>query len=341
MADIDKTKFLDFQYDLDKTEGLLYHKIVPKTVNVKDDEGNITQEQLYEITIRTPILSKDQNDNLIKYRAVNDVNLNATIEYLLGLINSKEPVINPKNSAFNKSFGSNAGTVCEGSDYRLSNSRRCNNTFDNIETAKQNLLLHKVASSGNYSDLENKPNFHKVATTGKYTDLEDIPEFHKVATSGDYNDLENKPELHTVATSGKYSDLTGRPDIPDRYEMYQMSFYAALAGFSSLNKCSNSSAVITKTLNYKKKYCFVGYGGYTAGMVLEISGGTWMGASLDYASNFIVIPTYTGSMAGSSKNFYFITSQGIYNYQSNGNDITVRLNRPDCYAYGEQTLYSY
>ena len=51
MADIDKTKFLDFQYDLDKTEGLLYHKIVPKTVNVKDDEGNITQEQLYEITI--------------------------------------------------------------------------------------------------------------------------------------------------------------------------------------------------------------------------------------------------------------------------------------------------
>lgn len=337
MANIEVDKFLDFQYKTDVTEGLKYYKIVRKDVTVTEDPNNPTVEPLYEISIRAPILSSDANEKPINYRIVNDVNLNKTIDQLISLI----------------------GTKCDDDDIRLSNSRRCNNTFDNIETAKQNLLLHKVATSGNYSDLENKPNLHevattgnysdlenkpnlhKVATTGKYTDLEDIPEFHKVAASGDYNDLENKPELHKVATSGKYSDLTGRPDIPDRYEMYQMSFYAALAGFSSLNKCSNSSDTITKTLNYKKKYCFVGYGGYTAGMVLEVSGGTWMGASLDFASNFIVIPTYTGSMAGSSKNFYFITSQGIYNYRANGNDITVRLSRPDCYAYGEQTLYSY
>lgn len=223
MANIEVDKFLDFQYKTDVTEGLKYYKIVRKDVTVTEDPNNPTVEPLYEISIRAPILSSDANEKPINYRIVNDVNLNKTIDQLISLI----------------------GTKCDDDDIRLSNSRRCNNTFDNIETAKQNLLLHKVATSGNYSDLENKPNLHKVATTGKYTDLEDIPEFHKVATSGDYNDLENKPELHKVATSGKYSDLTGRPDIPDRYEMYQMSFYAALAGFSSLNKCSNSSDTIT------------------------------------------------------------------------------------------------
>ena len=169
-------------------------------------------------------------------------------------------------------------------DPRLSDSRRCDNTFDDPAVARNNLSLHDVA------------------------------------VSGDYNDLINKPA---------------------EYKSFQSSFYAALEGFSSMTKCSNSSDTITKTLNYKKKYCFVGYGGYTANMLLSVSGGTWMGASLDYASDFIVVPTYTGSMMGSQKNFYFITNQGIYVYQASGNDITVKLNRPDCYAYKEETLYSY
>jgi hypothetical protein len=35
----------------------------------------------------------------------------------------KEPVISPKNTAFNKDFGSASGTVCEGDDFRLSDAR--------------------------------------------------------------------------------------------------------------------------------------------------------------------------------------------------------------------------
>lgn len=169
-------------------------------------------------------------------------------------------------------------------DSRLSNSRRCDNTFDDPEIARNNLSLHEVA------------------------------------VSGDYNDLINKPA---------------------EYKYFQSSFFAARAGFSSLGRFSNSSDTVTKTLNYKKKYCFVGYGGYTAGMLLSVSGGYWTGESLDFASDFIVIPTYTGSMAGSQKTFYFITNSGIYVYQASGNDITIRLSRPDCYAYKEESLYSY
>lgn len=43
------------------------------------------------------------------------------------------------------SFGSTAGTVCEGSDARLSNSRQCNNNFDNAATARGNLSIGSMA----------------------------------------------------------------------------------------------------------------------------------------------------------------------------------------------------
>ena len=36
---------------------------------------------------------------------------------------------------------------------------------------------------------------------------------HKVAKTGSYNDLNNKPALATVATSGSYNDLSNKPDL--------------------------------------------------------------------------------------------------------------------------------
>lgn len=51
-----------------------------------------------------------------------------------------EPVFN-KYTAFNKNFGSSSGSVCQGNDSRLSNSRKCNNTFDNSTTSRSNLGL--------------------------------------------------------------------------------------------------------------------------------------------------------------------------------------------------------
>lgn len=75
--------------------------------------------------------------------------------------------------------------------------------------------LKPVATSGSYSDLENKPTLKPVATTGNYNDLDDKPALKPVATSGDYNDLTGRPNLHTVATSGSYNDLNDKPNISD------------------------------------------------------------------------------------------------------------------------------
>lgn len=67
--------------------------------------------------------------------------------------------------------------------------------------------------SGNYNDLNGKPNLSLVATSGKYEDLIEKPEFSLVATSGNYNDLIGKPEVSVVAKTGSYNDLLNKPTI--------------------------------------------------------------------------------------------------------------------------------
>ena len=98
--------------------------------------------------------------------------------------------------------------------------------------------LSNVATTGEYSDLLNKPTIPaaqvqsdwnattgmgvilnkptlaNIATSGDYADLTNTPAFKTVATSGDYADLTNRPSLKTVATSGDYNDLTNKPTIP-------------------------------------------------------------------------------------------------------------------------------
>ncbi len=75
-----------------------------------------------------------------------------------------EPVFN-KNTAFNKNFGTGAGTVCQGNDSRLSDSRKCNNTFDNAATSRNNLGLgnhvtHNYGGSGSASSVARSDHNH-------------------------------------------------------------------------------------------------------------------------------------------------------------------------------------
>lgn len=63
--------------------------------------------------------------------------------------------------------------------------------------ARQFKSLAKVASTGNYNDLTNKPNLSASGLSGSYNDLTDKPELSSVATSGSYTDLTNTPEIAT------------------------------------------------------------------------------------------------------------------------------------------------
>ena len=49
-------------------------------------------------------------------------------------------------TAFSVNYGTASGTACQGNDSRLSNSRTCNNSFDNAATARSNLGLGSLAT---------------------------------------------------------------------------------------------------------------------------------------------------------------------------------------------------
>lgn len=68
--------------------------------------------------------------------------------------------------------------------------------------------VSKVATSGNYNDLSNKPALATVATSGSYNDLSNKP------TIPDVSGKVDKSALATVATSGSYDDLKDKPTIP-------------------------------------------------------------------------------------------------------------------------------
>lgn len=91
--------------------------------------------------------------------------------------------------------------------------------------------LHSVASSGNYAELNNRPNLAPVATSGAYNDLTGLPVLSAVALSGSYNDLINRPALAPVALTGSYTDLTGRPVLAP---VATSGAYADLTGIPAL-----------------------------------------------------------------------------------------------------------
>lgn len=76
--------------------------------------------------------------------------------------------------------------------------------------------LMKSGDSISYSILQDKP----ILFSGEYEDLEGKPQMAPVAFSGEYSDLANTPVIPTLPTLGKvayssdYNDLSNKPTIP-------------------------------------------------------------------------------------------------------------------------------
>ena len=87
-------------------------------------------------------------------------------------------------------------------------------------TAVQPSSLATVATTGDYSDLLNKPSIPAAQVNSDWDAVSGVsqilnkPSLATVATTGSYSDLTGTPTLATVATSGDYADLTNKPSIP-------------------------------------------------------------------------------------------------------------------------------
>ena len=71
-----------------------------------------------------------------------------------------------KNSAFNKDFGQSEGTVCEGSDPRLSDSRQASDVPDYVKAITQEDILKWRNPETSYSGLSDKPKINGVTIDG-------------------------------------------------------------------------------------------------------------------------------------------------------------------------------
>ena len=120
-------------------------------------------------------------------------------------------------------------------------------------TGNYNDLNHKpnlasVATSGDYNDLTNKPDLAEVATTGSYLSLTNTPSIPAAQVNSDWNaasgvaQILNKPTLATVATSGDYDDLTNKPTIP---EAPVNSDWNAASGLAQILNKPNLATVAT------------------------------------------------------------------------------------------------
>ena len=115
----DKTNVLEKDNTTSFTPSADYHPATKKFVDDSIVAGSITPDSTTTFTNKT----MDGDDNTFQ-----DIPISSLKTTDL-------------NGAFNKNFGSTSGSVCQGNDARLSDSRQCNNSFDNALTARSNLGL--------------------------------------------------------------------------------------------------------------------------------------------------------------------------------------------------------
>ncbi len=90
-----------------------------------------------------------------------------------------------------------------------------------------------------------------------------------VATTGNYSDLSNKPTLSTVAATGDYSDLSNKPEIPTKTsDLTNDSGFLTSVDVS--NKVSKSGDTMTGTLYINSgNPIYSSYGGEETGITLK------------------------------------------------------------------------
>lgn len=118
--------------------------------------------------------------------------------------------------------------------------------------------LAKVATTGSYNDLLDKPDVlttedvNPVCYTGNYNDLNNKPSLSKVSTTGSYNDLLNKPTEVTSQTIADWGFITSADFYNELLNSSRLSFYCVepvnvILNGETLTYEANSNVDITIT----------------------------------------------------------------------------------------------
>lgn len=197
-------------------------------------------------------------------------------------------------------------------------------------TAVQPSSLATVATTGSYTDLQdkpsipaaqvnsdwnassgvsqilNKPSLATVATSGSYADLSNKPTIPAAQVNADWNsssgvsEILNKPTLATVATSGSYADLSNKPTIPTVDQNYSASSANAQSGTAVAQAIAAIPAAPT----------------YTAGNGIDIE------------NDEISVKAGTGLEIGTSSGTITTQTVGLTQHINSGNYDSVNVIQP-------------
>jgi hypothetical protein len=145
-----------------------------------------------------------------------------------------EPSFN-KNSAFNKNFGNNVDTVCQGNDIRLSDARTplphtLDSHSDTSGYSNSDPLMDGSVSQGTSDKLSRQDHIHP-------SDTSRVPTSRTISTGNGLiggGDLGDNRTL-TMGTPGTLTPSTGNQVSEDSHT-HQLDISAALGNFSEFNK---------------------------------------------------------------------------------------------------------
>ena len=167
----------------------------------------------------------------IKFDMADNVNVNVDPSNMVTRSAMEAYVGSEVNAAVkghNESQTPHDGVLAKQSDFSAHTANK--NNPHGVTAAQLNLA--KVATSGSYNDLGDKPSIPAAYSHPSTHPASMITGLSAVATSGSYNDLSNKPTipaayshpsthpasmitgLSSVATSGSYNDLSNKPTMP-------------------------------------------------------------------------------------------------------------------------------
>jgi len=187
--------------------------------------------------------------------------------------------------------------------------------LNDAATARTNLGLSAVASTGDYADLLNTPAPFDPNTLAT------------VATTGDYADLTNTPApfdpntLATVATTGAYSDLSGLPTLGTAAATASTAYATAAQGTLATNALPRAGGAMTGAITTNST--FDGRNVSVDGAKLD---GIEAGATADQTAAQLLAAIKTVDGAGSGLDADLLDGLSSASYlQNNGSGTTLTL----------------
>ena len=138
------------------------------------------------------------------------------------------------SNAFSVSYGTSAGTACQGNDSRLSNARPASDVYSWAKASSK--------PSYSWSEITSKPTSMPASDVYSWAKAQNKPSYS-------WSEITSKPTFATVATSGKYSDLSGTPTIPtNNNQLTNGAGYITSSGSISGNAATATKLATSRTL---------------------------------------------------------------------------------------------